>query len=351
VEEVDRNERAKDYDGGSCKALMKRMLDPVQSRDDDSRDLYDVATWEVRSRLDRLSVVVYRGAALLTRLVVVLLAVLILLAQFAYGALGALAAPTVGVFTLLSLVPALVLAGYVYITDVTTSEPLELLVGTYLLGVLFAGFAGIANSAAGVGTDTSVLLLVPLFYLVVGPVEETVKWLAIRLYAFRSDRFDAVIDGAVYGAVAGLGFASIENALYITQEVSNPAFANIIGAGSGITFSRALAGPGHVIYSAFAGYYLGLAKFNREHAGPIAVKGLLIAAFIHATYNVLVGVIPSLATGLLPLSPLVATVGFVAVYDGVLVVLLLRKLGRYHSAYLSSHSEERAATETRTDRD
>ena len=43
-----------------------------------------------------------------------------------------------------------------------------------------------------------------------------------------------------------------------------------------------------VIYSAFAGYYLGLARFNRRYAGPVVLKGLAIAVSLHALYNVLV---------------------------------------------------------------
>ncbi|TQR22379.1 hypothetical protein C9J85_12075 [Haloferax sp. wsp5] len=128
------------------------------------------------------------------------------------------------------------------------------------------------------------------FFLIVGPVEETVKLLAVRLYAYSHDSFNAVIDGAVYGAMAGLGFATIENALYITRN-ARVGFRRrrIIAAGGTITAVRALAGPGHVIYSAIAGYYLGLAKFNKENAGPIVIKGLILAALVHATYNSTVG--------------------------------------------------------------
>ncbi|MFB6192264.1 MAG: PrsW family intramembrane metalloprotease, partial [Haloarculaceae archaeon] len=194
------------------------------------------------------------------------------------------------------------------------------------------------------------------------PVEETVKLLAVRLLPYRDSSFDAVLDGAVYGAAAGLGFATIENALYITRNLGGgggggegavaalgavglatvPGLAvglerligNIIGAGGGITAVRALAGPGHVIYSAFAGYYLGLAKFNPDRAGPIAVKGLLVAAFIHATYNTLVSVVPGIVLAFVPgVSQLVVFFGFVVVYDGVFGLLLVRKIARYRRAY------------------
>ena len=320
---------------------MERPRDPVQEAADDSRDLYDIATWEPRSVLDRLSAGVYRGLVTSGRLVVVALALAILLGQLVIVALAVRNNPYVGAFALLSIVPALGLAAYVWYADITTSEPLTLLVGTFLLGILFASFAAVVNSLAQPGFFAlGAIGVVLFFYLIVAPIEETVKWLAIRLWAFWSDRFDAVVDGAVYGAMAGLGFATIENAIYITNQ-----YQAAIEAGQGVfemtlqtAAVRTFAGPGHVLYSAFAGYYLGLAKFNRKHAGPIVVKGLVIAALIHATYNTLVSFLPGLVAVLADIPEAAAFIGFVIVYDGIFAYVLLRKLGRYRRTYNDVHT-------------
>jgi len=340
--------------------------DPVADRTDGSDDLHDIATWEPRTALDRLAVSIYAALLTAARGIVILTALLILVALVATAGLSAVVVePTIGVLTLLSAVPAFLLAAYVYVTDVTTSEPLDLLVATFILGVLFAGFAGLVNSYLGPALRSIPGLgLILFFYLVVGPVEETVKWLAVRLHAFRSREFNAVIDGAIYGAVAGLGFATIENALYITRGIDPSGTSNalvlavvgvlglggvenILGAGGEITAFRALSGPGHVIYSAFAGYYLGLAKFNPDRAGPIVVKGLLIAAFIHATYNTLVGIVPALVEVVVPgVSQLVVVFAFVVVYDGIFFYALFRKLSGYRDAYRAVH-----ATDEREERD
>jgi RsiW-degrading membrane proteinase PrsW (M82 family) len=303
-------------------------------------DLYDIARWEPRTWVDRLSVRVYRLLVTAARTIVVLLALGILLSQFALTGAATISNPTVGVFIFLSIVPAALLALYVWRSDVTRREPLGLLVGTFLLGILFASFAAVFNSIAQpLFGGTSVVGMVLFFYLVVGPVEETVKWLAIRLHAYRSDHFRAVVDGAVYGAAAGLGFATIENALYISQQYLQA--AETAGAGAALFEAalptaavRTFAGPGHVIYSAFAGYYLGLAKFNPEDAGPIVVKGLLVAAFIHATYNSAVTVLPGLvALAGLGIGSGLAFLGFVVLYDGVFLLVLLRKIRRYRAAF------------------
>ena len=317
---------------------MGTRRDPVQARTDGSLDLHDVVEWEQQTLLDAVAVFVYQALLIATRAFVVVLALFILLAEIALGTLGGLADPWIGVMTVLSAVPALGLAAYVWHADVTTQEPLSLLVGTFLLGVLVAGFAGVLNTAVPAifmswGVDIG---LIGLFFLVVGPVEEGVKLLAVRLYPFRDDRFDAVIDGAVYGAVAGLGFATIENALYITGSVAATS-ADSLAVGGGTSIVRALAGPGHVIYSAIAGYYLGLAKFNPDDAGPIVIKGLLIAAVIHGGYNTLAQFVPEALATVTGLSWFGGFVLFVFVFDGVFGLILVWKIQAYRRAYRLVH--------------
>jgi RsiW-degrading membrane proteinase PrsW (M82 family) len=323
--------------------------DPVEARADDGLDLYDISTWESRTALDRLSVTIYNGALTVGRAVLVLVALFIILAQFALGGIGAMFSSQPGALALvaLSAVPALALFAYVYRADVTTPEPLELVVGTFILGILFAGFAAIVNTSLGGLQRFPVVGLFLFFFLVVGPTEETVKLLAVRLLPYRHESFDAVVDGAVYGAAAGLGFATIENALYISrgitmsgQVVGQTGLGELIGMGAGITALRALAGPGHVIYSAFAGYYLGLAKFNPDRSGPIVVKGLLIAALIHGLYNSLVQIVPGALNLLFGVPVLVGFFGFVVVFDGVFGCVLYRKLKRYATAYRVSREDE-----------
>jgi RsiW-degrading membrane proteinase PrsW (M82 family) len=330
---------------------MAPQRDPVEKSAAGSADLYDIATWEPRTRLDRVATVIYRLVRFVSRAIVVGLALLILVG---IGGLTALSDPEIGALTVLSAIPALGLAAYVWYSDTTTNEPLSLLVGTFLLGVLTANFAAVINSVLQPYFQGLAFLgTVLFFFVVVGPVEETVKLLAVRLYAYPKDRFDAVVDGAVYGAMAGLGFAFIENALYITQNVpvADLDFGlGLIGAGGGITAIRGIAGPGHVIYSAFAGYYLGLAKFNPQNRGPIVVKGLLIATFIHALYNTTAGIgaaLIQLGTGL---PTIVALLCYVVVYDGFWGFILFRKINRYRKAYRAARAPNQAVVEGRADR-
>jgi RsiW-degrading membrane proteinase PrsW (M82 family) len=299
---------------------------PDEPSTEPSVETHGVTTWEPRSPVDRVSVSLYETLATRWRLVVVALAALVLLGQF-FVAFGLFATdPFLAVFSAVSVVPALLLVWYIRRQDVDP-EPVGTLAVTFVLGGLLASFAALVNTAAGTVFQRIPLVgSILLFFLIVGPGEELVKWLAVRLYAYERPEFDAVVDGAMYGAAAGLGFASIENVIYIGQNALT-AIQNggpVLAATIPTTVARSLAGPGHVLYSAFAGYYLGLARFNDEHYGPLVVKGLLIAALLHATYNTLTTLLPQL----LP-TTMLTTVAFILVWDGALAVVLVRKLRRY----------------------
>lgn len=317
--------------------------DPVEraaaiARDD--VDLHDVTEWEPRSALDYVAVVGYRDVP---RWLVVLPAAAILAVLFLVTGLEMVADPAVAVLVVLSVIPALAIAAYLWRSDVTTGEPLGVLAITFLLTVLVAGFAAVVNTIGGMvihvgvvgslGTSAASAFLAALllYYVVVGPVEETVKLLAVRLYAYNHERFGAVVDGAIYGAVAGLGFAAIENAIYITDVLGT--VPNDALTAAGITGVRALAGPGHVLYSAIAGYYLGLAKFNPGLRGPIVLKGLLVASLFHATYNTLAGIAPDAIAAAAGVGWFTGFLAFVIGYNALVGYYLYRKLERYRRIY------------------
>jgi len=311
--------------------------DPVKAAFAD-RDLYGIATWERRGKLDSLSVWVTGALRRIRARLLVSVALTLFLAQLVVAGGLILQEPVIGVLAVLSSVPALFVAASLWYWDPTTREPFELVAGTFLLSMLFASFAAVVNTVLQPGFAVlGPLGLILFYFVVVGPIEEFVKWLAIRVRAYNADSFRTVLDGVVYGAVAGLGFAAIENFIYVTSSALD-------GGGLGgaqveyaalTAATRAFVGPGHVIFSAWAGFYLGLAKFNPDNWGPIVVKGLLIAAFIHACYNTLVGIVPVAAFGLFGLPPVLGFLGFIVAFHGFWFGLLYRKILAYQRLYRS----------------
>jgi len=162
------------------------MKDPVEARADDD-DLYDIASWEPRTALDRLAIRTHRGVVRAGRRFLVGLGVLILISILAFSGAGGLILddPYILGLAALSVIPAGLLALYIYRADITTKEPPSLLVVTFILSVLFAGFAAVINTAFAFLQLFPLIGLILFFYLVVGPVEESVKLLAVWLYPYR----------------------------------------------------------------------------------------------------------------------------------------------------------------------
>ncbi len=310
---------------------MSTDREPLQAADE-SRDLHEVATWEPASRSDRA--LAWLGANPLAVLVPGGLALLGLQAWLAdFGAAGD---PVVLGLAAASAVPALVLAWYVSRLDATAGLSRRALLAAAGLGAALAGFAGAATTLLAIPVQLGgrslgaprVVATTVLFFAVVAPVEEAVKLAAAGLAGTHTKGLGRVVDGAVYGAMAGLGFAVLENAFYVAGGLGGPLATPGTAAGF-----RALAAPGHVVFSAFAGYYLGLARFNRGYARALLSKGLLVAAGLHAAYNLGATVLPARLGDLAGLSPFAATLTFAVAFHGVAALALVRRISHYNAAY------------------
>ncbi|MFP4187945.1 MAG: PrsW family intramembrane metalloprotease [Halobacteriales archaeon] len=289
--------------------------------------------WKPTSVLDRLLIVVFTAVRDNLRYVAVAAVAVVVLTNISVAVAGLFLSPLVGVFTFVSLIPALLVAVYVW-----ESNPLDRtfslgVASAYVLGVLFCGLAYVLNTAAQPHFVALPFGTALFFFLFVGPVEETVKLAAAYLGGYDSRLFRGAIDGAAYGAFAALGFVTAENALYIVGEgifTASP-FLGTLAARAGI-------GPAHVIWSAVAGYYLGLAKTTPDYTGPVVLKGVLIAASLHATYNTFVTYRGALAESVAVAVPadvastVVYAVFLLTFYAGVWL-LLETLVRRYRRAY------------------
>ena len=111
-------------------------------------------------------------------------------------------------------------------------------------------------------------------FLVAAIPEEFFKFLVVVLYCSRHREFDEPMDGIVYGSVASLGFATLENILYVSEH------------GIGIAFVRAVSAvPGHAFMGALMGYFVGQAKFNPARGASLLVRGYLTAMVLHGLYD------------------------------------------------------------------
>ncbi|GAA5043311.1 PrsW family glutamic-type intramembrane protease [Haladaptatus pallidirubidus] len=140
------------------------------------------------------------------------LAVLLFLTPLFLGVwAGLLSQPVVGIFVLASVVPAFLLAMFIRHTDSFQTVPKTPLAIMFSLGLVLTIFARLVETALQPAFQLVPLVGTVLFYyLIVAAAEETSKWLAVRIYSFRTTYLNTAIDGAVFGAFAGLGFATVK---------------------------------------------------------------------------------------------------------------------------------------------
>ena len=112
-------------------------------------------------------------------------------------------------------------------------------------------------------------------------IEELAKYIVLMLFIWKNEEFDFRYDGIVYAAAASLGFAALENILYLLQ------------FGTDISLGRALfAIPGHTTFSVFMGLYLSRAKEALYDNQPVRekrfkFKALLVPTIVHGIYDFL----------------------------------------------------------------
>jgi protease PrsW len=114
-------------------------------------------------------------------------------------------------------------------------------------------------------------------FIVAAAVEEMFKILVIYWIVWRRSEFDERMDGIVYGARAGLGFALFENVvfLYNTSTTEQLVQTGILRA--------LLAVPGHAMWTAIIGYAAVRARFDNKGFGFFG--GYLLAVAAHGAYD------------------------------------------------------------------
>ena len=205
-------------------------------------------------------------------------------------------------------VPMFLFAGFVNWLDRYEKEPKVLLGAAFVWGVVIAGGgAYIINTVLGMGvyivtgsegaTDfATASIIAPI-------VEESLKGLAVLVVFFLFRReFDSILDGIIYAAITAMGFAAIENVLYIYN------YGYQQSGWSGLwelVFIRViLVGWQHPFYTAFTGNGLAIARMNRNFLIKViaVIGGFATAVATHAFHNTfgsMIGGIEGLALGTL----------------------------------------------------
>jgi RsiW-degrading membrane proteinase PrsW (M82 family) len=178
-------------------------------------------------------------------------------------------------------VPALVAMAYFDRLDAKRPEPRRTLRLVALAGALSAVpivVLGQYLKAFSPGEGTYAGAVYMSFVIAAFP-EEAGKLGSMMLLAWRRPEFDERMDGIVYGARAGLGFALVENVAYLLLMPAS------LGEYVSVFIGRAvLAVPGHATWGGIMGYFAARRRF--DGTGPGLVGGYAIAVLLHGVYDV-----------------------------------------------------------------
>lgn len=183
-----------------------------------------------------------------------------------------------------ALAPATVLLWYIYNKDKKQPEPTNWLLKAFGYGILSVLLSLIiiipieAIFDIGVDTDvyTSVVDAFASAFISAAIPEELAKFTMLWLLLRKNPFFDEKFDGIVYSVCIGMGFAGIENIMYLIQSDSWISLGIV----------RALFSvPGHFLFAVLMGYYYSLYHFGIDRSNK--TKAMILAAPIlaHGIYD------------------------------------------------------------------
>jgi protease PrsW len=188
---------------------------------------------------------------------------------------------------ILSLVPSLLLMCFFYKMDYFP-EPPKVLWTTFAFGVLITvpayGIASLLLTQFYLRYMTHCDFLFFAFFrafICAAMVEETLKFLILYLYSFKHKEFDEPMDGIVYGVAVSLGFATLENILYVTQKGFFVAVVRFF-----------MSVPAHALFGAVMGYFIGQSRYGKNRK-TCFLGAITLPIILHGMYNFPLFLIPA----------------------------------------------------------
>ena len=183
---------------------------------------------------------------------------------------------------LAALLPIAILIFYICYKDKKSPEPISQLLKAFFFGILSAPLSfcfSIPFGALGLYPTeaTNILESISTAFFAAAIPEEIAKFIMLWFLLRRNHYFDEKMDGIVYAVCVSLGFAALENILYLFSN-----YEEFLSVG----ISRALfAVPGHFCFGILMGYYYSLAKFYSRASMRNKALILIAPIIVHGLYD------------------------------------------------------------------
>jgi RsiW-degrading membrane proteinase PrsW (M82 family) len=127
------------------------------------------------------------------------------------------------------------------------------------------------------GTDLKSIMIYN--FIGVALIEEFSKWIFLVFCTWKNKHFNFLYDGIVYGVFVSLGFATLENCLYVFQPD---------GGISTAILRAVLSVPAHAFFGVFMGYHYGIARMNKNQKKGymfFLLLSLLVPILLHGIFD------------------------------------------------------------------
>ncbi len=235
-----------------------------------------------------------------------------------------------------ALLPAVVLCVYVYSKDRVEKEPVGLLLMLLLFGAISCFPAAEIESLLGMILDsffkniqvtkTAYYIYNFIYYFVcIALVEETVKFFVLKWKTSKHREFNHTFDGLIYSIFVSLGFAALENILYVFQFGFQTALLRAV-----------LSVPGHMFFAVMMGYHYSkwhiykaasMIEDELKKSGKIPPNSTNFAYKKSAFFALLM---PTIAHGIFDFTCTIGTLPFMLIFLAFEVVMYITCFRKIH---------------------
>lgn len=181
----------------------------------------------------------------------------------------------------LAIAPVATIILWIYLKDKYDKEPVITLSKFFILGILVSALAiYVEELLIKLNTFSKIGYMIYISFIVAGLTEEGLKALILIPNLLREKNFNEKLDGIIYSVFLSLGFATIENIIYILFEDPTSVFQ--------VSIIRAIISiPAHMMFAIIMGYYISKYKFNSSKSKPktYLIMSIIVPILLHGIFD------------------------------------------------------------------
>lgn len=173
-----------------------------------------------------------------------------------------------------AIAPGIALMAYIYLKDRYDAEPISMVLRLFIFGALIVFPTMVLQRALVLGLGENPFVF---SFVYSAGIEEFLKWFVLYFVIYKHVLFDEPYDGIVYATSISLGFATLENVIYVLL-LGSPSV-------SALVMRALLPVSGHALFGIMMGYHLGKAKFKPRLEKRHLMISLSLPLFFHGMFD------------------------------------------------------------------